>query len=33
VGAFYDEEVDRLMGIDGREEISIYLGAVGRIKS
>ena len=32
VGAFYDEEVDRLIGIDGREEISIYLGAVGRIK-
>jgi len=32
VGAFYDEEVDRLIGIEGREEISIYLGAVGRIK-
>ena len=32
VGAFYDEEVDRLIGIDGREEISVYLGAVGRIE-
>jgi len=30
VGAFFDEEVDRLIGVDGREEISIYLGAVGR---
>jgi SagB-type dehydrogenase family enzyme len=33
VGAFYDEEVDRLIGIDGKGEISIYLGAVGRIRS
>lgn len=32
VGAFYDEEVDRLIGIDGREEISVYLGVVGRIE-
>ena len=32
VGAFYDEEVDRLIGIDGREEISVYLGAVGRVE-
>jgi SagB-type dehydrogenase family enzyme len=32
VGAFYDEEVDRLIGIDGRQEISVYLGAVGRIE-
>jgi len=31
-GAFYDEEVDRLIEIDGREEISVYLGAVGRIE-
>jgi SagB-type dehydrogenase family enzyme len=30
VGAFYDEEVDRLIGIDGKKEISVYLGAVGR---
>jgi SagB-type dehydrogenase family enzyme len=32
VGAFFDEEMDRLMGIDGREEITVYLGAVGRIR-
>ena len=32
VGAFFDEEVDRLIGVDGKEEISIYLGAVGRIR-
>ena len=32
VGAFFDEEVDRLIGIDGKEEISVYLGAVGKIK-
>lgn len=31
VGAFYDEEVDRLIGVDGKEEISVYLGAIGRI--
>ena len=30
VGAFFDEEVDRLIGVDGKEEISVYLGAVGR---
>jgi SagB-type dehydrogenase family enzyme len=32
VGAFYDEEVDRLIGVDGKEEISIYMGAVGRTR-
>jgi SagB-type dehydrogenase family enzyme len=31
VGAFFDEEVDRIIGVDGKEEISVYLGAVGRI--
>jgi SagB-type dehydrogenase family enzyme len=31
VGAFYDEEIDRLIGIDGVKEVSIYLGAVGKI--
>jgi SagB-type dehydrogenase family enzyme len=31
VGAFYDEEVDRLIGVDGKEEVSVYMGAVGRI--
>jgi SagB-type dehydrogenase family enzyme len=32
VGAFFDEEVDRLVGVDGNEEISVYLGAVGRTR-
>jgi SagB-type dehydrogenase family enzyme len=32
VGAFFDEEVDGLIGIDGKEEISVYLGAVGRVE-
>ena len=32
VGAFFDEEVDRLIEVDGKEEISVYLGAVGRIR-
>ncbi len=31
VGAFFDEEIDRLIGVDGKKEISVYLGAVGRI--
>lgn len=31
VGAFFDEEIDKLIGVDGKEEISVYLGAVGRI--
>jgi SagB-type dehydrogenase family enzyme len=32
VGAFFDEEMDHLIGIDGKEEITIYLGAIGRIR-
>jgi SagB-type dehydrogenase family enzyme len=32
VGAFFDEEVDRIIGVDGKEEISVYLGAIGRIR-
>lgn len=31
IGAFYDEEVDRLIGVDGKKEISVYMGAVGRM--
>jgi SagB-type dehydrogenase family enzyme len=30
VGAFFDDEVDRMVGVDGKNEISVYLGAVGR---
>jgi SagB-type dehydrogenase family enzyme len=29
VGAFFDDEVDRVIGVDGKNEISVYLGAVG----
>lgn len=32
VGAFFDEEVDHLIGVDGKKEITVYLGAVGRIR-
>jgi SagB-type dehydrogenase family enzyme len=32
VGAFFDEEVDRVMGVDGKNEISVYVGAVGRVR-
>ena len=30
VGAFFDEEVDAIVGVDGREERSVYIGAVGK---
>jgi SagB-type dehydrogenase family enzyme len=29
VGAFFDEEVERLLGVDGEEEVALYLAAVG----
>ena len=29
VGAFFDEEVERLVQVDGREEVALYLAAVG----
>ena len=32
VGAFFDDEIDRLIGIDGEKEISVYLGAVGHLR-
>jgi SagB-type dehydrogenase family enzyme len=32
VGAFFDEEVDHVIGVDGKKEISVYLGAVGRVR-
>jgi SagB-type dehydrogenase family enzyme len=30
IGAFYDEEVNAVVGIDGVKETAIYMGAVGR---
>lgn len=31
IGAFYDEEINRILGIDGEEETVIYLAAVGNL--
>ena len=31
IGAFYDEDFNRLLGVDGREESVLYLVAVGKI--
>ena len=30
VGAFFDSEVDPIIGIDGEDEISVYLCAIGK---
>ena len=32
VGAFFDEEVERLLEVDGREEVALYLAAVGPVE-
>ena len=32
VGAFFDEEVEELIQVDGREEVALYLAAVGTMK-
>jgi len=31
VGAFFDEEVEHLLQVDGREEVALYLAAVGAV--
>lgn len=31
IGAFYDDEVDRLLGLDGFTETAIYMGCVGKV--
>jgi SagB-type dehydrogenase family enzyme len=31
VGAFFDEEVEALVQVDGREEVALYLAAVGPV--
>ncbi len=33
VAAFDDDAVDRILGVDGREEFAIYLATVGRVKA
>jgi len=32
IGAFFDDEVNALVGIDGMAETALYLGAVGRVQ-
>jgi len=33
IGAIYDDELNTILGIDGKEEIALYVGVVGnRIK-
>jgi nitroreductase len=29
VGAFFDDEVESLVGVDGIEEVALYLASVG----
>ncbi len=31
IGALFDEEVNRLIGVDGTEETVVYMGAVGKV--
>jgi nitroreductase len=31
IGAFYDDEFNRLLGLDGKNESVLYLLAVGKI--
>jgi SagB-type dehydrogenase family enzyme len=33
VAAFDDDQVDRILGVDGREEFTIYLATVGRVQA
>jgi nitroreductase len=33
IGAFDDDEVDRLIGADGEHEISLYVNSIGKIES
>lgn len=32
VGAFFDHEVEQLIQVDGREEVALYLAAVGQVE-
>jgi SagB-type dehydrogenase family enzyme len=33
VAAFDDDAVDRILGVDGREEFAVYLATVGRVRA
>ena len=30
IGAFYDEEVNKIIGVDGLEETVVYMGVLGK---
>lgn len=32
IGAYYQDEVDSIIGVDGKDEFTIYIAAVGKIK-
>lgn len=32
IGAFFDDEVNRIIGVDGKQETAVYMGAVGTLK-
>ncbi|HYA04063.1 MAG TPA: SagB/ThcOx family dehydrogenase [Syntrophobacteria bacterium] len=32
IGAFYDDEINRMLGVDGEEETVLYLATVGRLE-
>lgn len=32
VGAFFDEEVNEILGVDGKDETAVYLGVVGNVE-
>ncbi|MBN2264417.1 MAG: SagB/ThcOx family dehydrogenase, partial [Candidatus Aminicenantes bacterium] len=33
VAAFDDDAVDRILGVDGREEFTVYLATAGRVRN
>jgi SagB-type dehydrogenase family enzyme len=33
IGAFYDDEINRVLKVDGEEETTVYLASVGRLKA
>ncbi len=33
IGAFYDDEINEVIGVDGEEETTIYLATAGKISS
>jgi hypothetical protein len=31
VGAYYQQELDRLIGVDGEDEFTVYVGPMGKV--